>query len=78
MTEEMKQYVVECVQKHARTHKGMAGIAEAVKEDCKQHYGGGDWHCVVGRNYNGSVRRKPGRFISYEVNDHRIMVWRSA
>ena len=36
------------------------------------------WHCIVGTNFASLVTPEVGRFIYFRINEHRILLWRSA
>lgn len=50
-------------------------IADYVKTQFDEAYGG-DWHCIVGRNYGSSITPLDGHFIYYSLQGVSVLLFR--
>ena len=72
----MQDYAIAVAKRAFDLHEGFGGIAQYIRENFNEKYGG-RWHCVVGRGFGLSVRHVHGCYISFHVEDIKIILWKS-
>ena len=72
----MQDYAIAVAKRAFDLHEMFGDIATYITENFDERYGR-SWHCVVGRGFGLSVRHDHGCYISFYVEDIKMILWKS-
>ncbi|XP_012791306.2 dynein light chain 1, cytoplasmic-like [Sorex araneus] len=77
MSEEMQQYSVKCATQALEKYKTMMGISAHIKKEFDKKYNP-TWYCIVGKNFSSCVTPETEHYISFNLGDMVILLFKSA
>lgn len=76
MSEEMKQYAVDCAKEALEKLNIEKDIADYIKKSFDKKYNP-TWHCLVGRNFGSYVTHEKEHFIHFYLGQVAILLFKS-
>ena len=71
----MKIEAVQASVRGMQRFKAESDIADYIKTEFDSMYGG-DWHCIVGRNFGSSITPQDLNFIYLRFRDYSILLFK--